>query len=103
MNIKANILNKILAQFNSILKEYSTIKWDLFWDITFFILVNCSKENKHTIILVAAEETFEKIQHILFERFFSNIRIDVYFLLGKIDLIQKPATCLLRKHWKQSE
>lgn len=69
VNSKTNILNKILAQFSRILKEYSTIKWDLFWDITFFISVNCSKENKHTIILIAAEETFEK-------------KINIYYLKG---------------------
>lgn len=35
---------KILAEFSSTLKEYSTIKWDLFWDITFSILVNWSED-----------------------------------------------------------
>lgn len=36
MNIKADILNKILAEFSNTLKEYSTVKWDLFWDAMFF-------------------------------------------------------------------
>lgn len=45
-NIKANILNKTLAEFSSALKKYSMIKWNLFWNysirvsVTFFILVN---------------------------------------------------------------
>lgn len=45
MNVKTNVLNKILAEFGNTLKEYPMIKWNLFWDValgdllTFFILV----------------------------------------------------------------
>ena len=79
MNIKANILNKTLAEFSSVLKKYSMIKWNLFWNysirrsVTFFILVNWPKENKHMTILIDAEKAFDKIQHLGLEIFLSKI------------------------------
>lgn len=79
MNIKANILNKTLAEFSSVLKKYPMIKWNLFWNysirksVIFFILVNWPKENKHMTILIDAEKAFDKIQHLGLEIFLSKI------------------------------
>lgn len=48
-----------------------------------FILVSWSKENKHTIILVAAEETFEKFNIYYLKDFLVTLELIYTFYLVK--------------------